>query len=201
MDKLAKQQSAIRLAETLGEDNVEAPEPEEELPIPATIAARPEDLSIDDLQRLLEQKRLDVAKEAESDGKKVTPPTKAPAGMLWVFNRTSDQFFWQYDSLIYEIEGHDMMLFPERIARHGRKRSLLSLDLVANTAIFRLVLEDEPKFGVPLRIVNRLELIDRTHGDNPIGAATYGKTHIRTLKVDGAAEMLRRRAGQYVELE
>src|SRR3990167_754049 len=102
--------SAIKLAETLGEENIEAPEPEEELPIPAPPAieaTRPEDLSIEDLQRLIEQKRLDVAKEAESEGKKVVPPTKAPAGMLWVFNRTSDPFFWQYDSLLYEIEGHD----------------------------------------------------------------------------------------------
>ena len=197
--------NAIKMAEALGETGVEAPEPEEIVsPIDETAPAsetKPEDLSIEELQRLLEEKRTQIAREAKDEGKKVAPPTKAPVGMLWVFNRTPDLFFWQYDSLIYEIEGHEMMLFPERVARHGRKRSLLSLDLIANTALFKLVLEDDPKFGVPLRVVNRLELIDRTHDDNPLGAATHGKTHIRAIKVGGATEMLQRRAGQYVELE
>ena len=195
--------NAIKMAEALGETDVEIPEPEETVGIEPTPAgeAKPEDLSIDELQRLLEVKRTQIAKDAKEEGKKVNPPTKAPAGMLWVFNRTPDTFMWQYDSLIYEVEGHDMMLFPERVARHGRKRSMLSLDLVANTALFKLVLEDDPKFGVPLRVVNRLELIDRTHDDNPLGAATYGKTHIRAIKVAGASEMLQRRSDQYVELE
>ena len=197
--------NAIQMAEALGETDVELPEPEETVsPTVETATSsetRPEDLSIDELQRLLEVKRTQIAKDAKEEGKKVNPPTKAPAGMLWVFNRTPDTFMWQYDSLIYEVEGHDMMLFPERVARHGRKRSMLSLDLVANTALFKLVLEDDPKFGVPLRVVNRLELIDRTHDDNPLGAATYGKTHIRAIKVAGATEMLQRRSDQYVELE
>ena len=197
--------NAIQMAEALGETDVEIPEPEEVV-LPdgkttQTSKTQPEDLSIEELQRLLEEKRAQIAKDSKDEGKKVAPPTKAPAGMLWVFNRTPDLFIWQYDSLIYEIEGHDMMLFPERIARHGRKRSLLSLDLMANTAIFRVVLEDDPKFGVPLRVVNRLELIDRTNDDNPLGAATYGKTHIRAIKVAGASEMLQRRSDQYVELE
>lgn len=196
--------NAIKMAEALGETDVEIPEPEEIVSAVVETApaseTKPEDLSIDELQRLLEVKRTQIAKDAKEEGKKVAPPTKAPAGMLWVFNRTPDTFIWQYDSLIYEIEGHDMMLFPERIARHGRKRSLLSLDLIANTALFKLVLEDDPKFGVPLRVVNRLELIDRTNDDNPLGAATYGKTHIRAIKVAGASEMLQRRSDQYVEL-
>src|SRR3990172_1040601 len=194
--------AAIKLAETLGETDIETPEPEETSLVPPAIEVRqPEDLSIEELQRLLEQKRIEAAKSADFDGKRVEPPTKAPAGMLWVFNRTADPFFWQYDSVVYEITGHDMMLFPERIARHGRKRSLITLDMVANTAIFKLALEGEPKFGVPLRVVNRLELIDRSGDNNPLGAATFGKTHIRALKVDGGAEMLRRRADQFVELE
>ena len=138
--------NAIQMAEALGETDVEIPEPEEVV-LPdgktaQTSKTQPEDLSIEELQRLLEEKRAQIAKDSKDEGKKVAPPTKAPAGMLWVFNRTPEQFIWQYDSLVDEIEGHDMMLFPERVARHGRKRSLVSLDPIANTAVFQLVLED-----------------------------------------------------------
>ena len=166
---------------------------------PPTTAA--EDLSLEQLQYLLEQKRTAIAQQAEAEHAPVKPPQRAPAGMLWIFNRGPHRFIWQYDAIVYEIEGHDMMLFPERVGRHGRKRSLISLDPILNTAVFQVVLEDDKKFGVPLRIVNRLELIDRTTDPNPLGRGAPVPTHPMALSVAGAYEAMQRRTDRFVELE
>ena len=173
--------------------------------VPAVQAAtephKSEDLTLEQLQYLLEQKRSAIAKQAEAEHAPVKPPQRAPAGMVWTFNRGPQRFIWQYDALVYEIEGHDMMLFPERVGRHGRKRSLISLDPILNTAVFQVVLEEDKKFGVPLRIVNRLELIDRTTDPNPLGRGAPVPTHPMALSVAGAYEAMQRRTDRFVELE
>ena len=186
----------------LGGEAYDVAEPEEVLDTvqrPTTPSIN--DLSIEELQTLLEQKRLDIAKQTALNFKPVRPPSKAPHGMLWVFNRTAEEFAWQYDSLVYTMAGHEMTLLPERIAMHGRKRSLVSLDPVANTAVYKLAVEMDAKFGHPLRVVNRLELIDRSTDNNPLGAALKGSTRLAHLAVSGAAESMARRADQFVELE
>ena len=94
-----------------------------------------------------------------------------------------------------------MALFPERIARHGKKRSLISLDPFNNKAVWRVALQDDEKFGVPLRIVNRVELMDRTSTANLLGDGAPVPTTLKVLKVDGVAEMMERRSSEYVELE
>jgi len=163
-------------------------------------AKEPADMSVSELRMLLEKKLLEEAEQAVEAKTLVRPPTKAPAGMVWVFNRAPQKFEWQYDAISYEIDGHDFMLFPERIGRHGRKRSILSLDPFSNKAVYKLALEGEPKFGVPLKIVNRIELMDRTLQDNLIGRGP-GKTHSAVVTVDGVADMLARRPSAYAELE
>lgn len=160
---------------------------------------KPDELTIMQLRLLLEQKLLAEAKKTSGD--RLAPPSKAPGGLAWLFNRGSAPFIWQYDALVYELDGHDMQLFPERVARHGKKRSLVSLDPVANTALFQCVLESDPKFGIPLKIVNRTELIDRTTDANPLGVGSPVPTRLVALQVGGAAESLLRRSDQFVELE
>lgn len=173
---------------------VAEPEPEE----PAKFD--PSKLSVSELRFLLEQKLLKEAEEAAKTLKKITPPTKAPKGMKWVFNRSPQKFEWQYNGVVYEIEGHEMALFTDPIARHARKRSILSLDAFTNHAVFKVALEGEEKFGVPLKVVSRTELMDRSTNDNPLGRGP-GKTHAALLQVDGVAEMLSRRQDKFVELE
>ena len=189
----------------LGGEQYDVAEPEEVLdqstPPEPPPAASFNDLTIEELQTLLEQKRLEAAQKAAAEAKPVKAPTKAPHGMLWVFNRTSEEFTWQYDSLTYTVAGHEMTLLPERIATHGRKRSLVSLDPIANTAVYKLVTEKDAKFGHPLKVVSRLELIDRSTDNNPLGAALKVPTRLKALSVAGAAESMNRRADQFVELE
>ena len=158
------------------------------------------DLTVADIRYLLEQKLLKEAEEAAAVMEKVKAPSKAPRGMLWVFNRGPQKWEWQYDGVIYELEGHAMSLFPERVARHARKRSIVSLDAFSNKAVFRVSLEGEEKFGVPLKAVNRTELIDRSVNDNPLGRGS-GRTHPAMLSVAGVAELLSRRQDKFVELE
>lgn len=157
--------------------------------------------TVEELRFMLEQKLLEQAKTAEETGERVKPPAKAPSGMLWVFNRGPQKFEWQYDGTVYEVEGHDMACYPERIARHGRKRSLVSLDPFSNKAVFRLAVEDEEKFGVPLRVVNRTELMDRSVASNFLDGSSPVRTTPKAIRVDGVAEMLARRQDTYVELE
>jgi len=157
-------------------------------------------LTVADIRYILEQKLLKEADEAAKNQERVQAPSKAPRGMLWVFNRGPQKWEWQYDGVIYELEGHEMGLFPERIARHARKRSIVSLDAFSNKAVFRISLEGEEKFGVPLKIVSRTELIDRSTNDNPLGRGS-GRTHPAMLNVAGVAELLGRRQDKYVELE
>ena len=192
----------IAPAELGGEsyDVAEAEEVLETTPQPPS-SFKVTDLSIEELQNLLEQKRAENAQKAAAEAKPVKAPSKAPHGMLWVFNRTTEEFTFQYDSLTYSVAGHEMTLLPERIATHGRKRSLVSLDPVANTAVYKLVTEKDAKFGHPLKVVNRMELIDRSTDNNPLGAALRVPTHLRAIPVAGAAESMARRADQYVELE
>lgn len=158
------------------------------------------DLTVADIRYLLEQKLLKEAEEAAAVMEKIKAPSKAPKGMLWVFNRGPQKWEWQYDGVIYELEGHEMGLFPERVARHARKRSIVSLDAFSNKAVFRVSLEGEEKFGVPLKAVNRTELIDRSVNDNPLGRGS-GRTHPAMLSVAGVAELLSRRQDKFVELE
>lgn len=197
LDKDIEEEDAVRLA---------AREPAKLSPQlqQATAAPPPKDLDseIADLRALLERKLIEKANKAEESKEAVKAPTKAPAGMLWVFNRAPVQFEWQYDAVAYQIEGHDMALFPERIARHGRKRSILSLDPFTNKAVYKLALEGEAKFGVPLKVVNRIELLDRSLVDNllPSGRGP-GKTHSAVVTVDGMADMLSRRQSEFAELE
>jgi len=159
-----------------------------------------EDLSVGDLRYLLEQKLLKEAEAAAVEMKKVEPPSKAPRGMKWVFNRSPQKYEWQYDGVVYEIEGHEMLLFQENIARHARKRSIVSLDAFSNHAVFKIALEGEEKFGMPLKTVNRTELVDRSTNDNPLGRGP-GRTHPALLQVDGVADMLSRRQDKFAELE
>jgi hypothetical protein len=74
------------------------------------------------------------------------------------------------------------------------------LDAFSNKAIFRIAIEGEEKFGVPLKVVSRTELIDRTVNDNPLGRGS-GRTHPAILNVDGVAELLSRRQDKFIELE
>lgn len=175
---------------------VEVKQEEVESPKPVSI----EDLSIADIRYILEQKLLKEAEEAAKDMKKIAAPSKAPKNMTWVFNRSPQKYEWMYDGVTYEIEGHAMELHPMNVARHARKRSILSLDAFTNHAVFRIALEGEEKFGVPLKVVNRTELIDRSVNDNPLGKGP-GRTHPSLLKVDGVAELFGRRPDTYVELE
>lgn len=170
-------------------------EPEAEPKKPAL-----EELSSADLRFLLEQRLLKEAAEAKVEQKKIVPPTRAPKNMMWVFNRAPQKFEWQYDGVLYEIEGHSMELFETRVARHARKRSILSLDSFTNKAVFKVALEGEEKFGVPLRVVNRTELVDRSTNDNPLGRGP-GKTHATVLQVEGVADLLSRRQDKFAELD
>lgn len=186
------------------EQEIEAKHPvmEPEAPTVPEKAKGPsvEELTVADLRYLLEQKLLKEAEEAAAVTKSVTPPSKAPQGMKWIFNRGPQKFEWQYDGIVYEIEGHEMLLMPQAIARHARKRSIISLDAFTNHAVFRIAVEGELKFGVPLKVVNRTELVDRSSNDNPLGRGP-GRTHPALLQVDGVAEMLSRRQDKYAELE
>lgn len=189
------------------EDEIEAKHPqltpEEEVKPVEEEKAKPFDinaLSVADIRYLLEQKLLKEAEEAVKNQDTVKAPSKAPRGMAWAFNRGPQKYEWQYDGVIYELEGHEMSLFPERIARHARKRSIVSLDAFSNKAVFRISLEGEEKFGVPLKVVSRTELIDRSVNDNPLGRGS-GRTHPALLNVDGVAELLSRRQDNFVELE
>lgn len=157
-------------------------------------------LSVADLRYLLEQKLLAEANEAVQQKEKVKAPTKAPKGMLWMFNRGATKYEWQYNGIMNELEGHEMGLFDQHVARLGRKHSIISLDAFTNKAVFRISLEGEEKFGIPLKVVNRSELVDRSVNDNPLGRGP-GRTHPVILTVDGVAEMMTRRSGQFVELE
>jgi hypothetical protein len=179
------------------------PLPEVELPVKEeekSKALNLNDLTVADIRYLLEQKLLKEAEDAAAIQEKIKAPSKPPKGMCWVFNRGPQKWEWQYDGVIYELEGHEMGLFPERIARHARKRSIVSLDAFSNKAVFRVALEGEEKFGVPLKAVSRTELIDRSVNDNPLGKGP-GRTHPAVLNVAGVAELLSRRQDKYIELE
>lgn len=189
------------------------PEPTQDKPEPINAA----DLTVEQLQFLLEQKRFAEAEKAAAAQAFVKPPTKAPNGMLWVFNRGPEQFEWQYDGDLYQIEGHSMEVFLEKAARHGRKRSILSLDPLNNKAVFKLALYEvepirkdgkivsekikDPKFGVPLKAVNRTELMDRSSAPSLLPSGAPTKTHAQVIFVDGVQEMMARRPDTYVELE
>lgn len=179
----------------------------------------PTELSVEQLRYLLEQKLLAEAQANEEKKTFTKPPSRAPGGMLWVFNRSPKKFEWQYNGLVYEIEGHSMQLFMEKSARHGKKRSLLSLDPLKNTAVFSLALFEtdpirkdgkiigekikDPKFGVPLKVVNRMELIDRSSSHVFIQGSDGRpvRSTPRMLHVDGVEEMMSRRPDNYAELE
>jgi hypothetical protein len=176
-----------------------------------------EELSVAQLRFLLEQKLLAEAAANEESKTFSKPPYPAPQGMLWVFNRGPKPFEWQYDGICYEVDGHSAMPFMERVARHGRKRSLLSLDPIMNTAVFQLSLYEveilmkdkkkvgekikDNKYGVPLKVVRRTELIDRSHVISVLGDGSPIRTTPRLIQVDGVAEMMSRRPDSYVELE
>jgi len=197
-------QDMVTDAEIEAEIEAKHPQPLPEVETKAIEVEKPKlnlsDLTVADIRYLLEQKLLKEAEDAALIQEQVKAPSKAPKGMLWAFNRGPQKWEWQYDGVIYELEGHEMGLFPERIARHARKRSIVSLDAFSNKAVFRVALEGEEKFGVPLKIVSRTELIDRSTNDNPLGRGS-GRTHPAVLNVAGVAELLGRRQDKYVELE
>lgn len=188
------------------------PSEPEKKPVPAS------ELTLEQLRFLVEQKLLEEANRAAEQKKFVKPPSKAVSGMVWVFNRGPETFVWQYDGTIYEIEGHEMLQLPVRVARHGKKRSLLSLDPLLNKAVFKLALyETEPirdankkiigerirdeKFGVPLKVVKRTELIDRSTSPSILGDGRPVPTHPQLIMVDGVKEMMSRRSSDFAELE
>ena len=183
---------------------VSQPEPSQDKPAPIKL----DDLTIEQLQYLLEQKRFAEADKAAAANTNVKPPAKAPQGMMWVFNRGPQMFEWQYDGIVYQVEGHAMEVFQERVARHGRKRSLLSLDPLNNKAVFQLALYEtagdrnkDIKFGVPLKAVTRHELMDRTSASSLLATGAPTATKPRLIQVDGVREMMARRPDSYVELE
>jgi hypothetical protein len=187
------------------------PEEEREVEIPAALplpAAKQEDsppdlskMTTEQLRYLLEQKLLAEAKEAEANKTVVAPPAKAPKNMKWVFNRAPTPFEWQFDGVVYEIAGHDMGCFTDRVAAHGKKRSILSLDPVSNTATYKLALEGDPKFGHPLKVVNRTELIDRSVFSSTLGDGRPVPTHPELITVGGAEALMARRTDRFVELD
>jgi hypothetical protein len=189
------------------------PEEEREVEIPAASPLLPPNAKQEDappdltkctteqLRYLLEQKLLAEAKEAEANKTVVTPPAKAPKNMTWVFNRAPTPFEWQFDGVVYEIGGHDMGCFTDRVAAHGKKRSILSLDPVSNTAAYKLALEGDPKFGHPLKVVSRTELIDRSIFNSTLGDGRPVPTHPELITVGGAEALMARRTDKFVELD
>lgn len=204
------------IAAKAGEAIVSKPDPVEEKPENKAVPAK--ELTLEQLRFLLEQKLLEEANKAAEQKKTVKPPAKATPGFMWVFNRGSEPFEWQYNGDIYRLEGYEMGQFQARCARHGKKRSLLSLDPLANKAVFRLALYEvepirdkngkivgekikDPTFGVPLKVVKRTELIDRSTAKSTLGDGRPVPTHPEVIMVDGVKELMARRVGDYAELE
>lgn len=132
---------------------------------------------------------------------RMTAPPEAPVGFVWVFNRGPEEFEWQHDSRHYKIAGHSFGLFPQMVAEHGKRRSLIALDTVTNSAVHQLVLpEDVRVYGVRLGSTKRVELIDRRTSDNPIGVTTDVPTRVAVVRVDGVREMLERRQDLFPEV-
>ena len=182
------------LEEKAPETLVEAPESVE---IPVQLSK----MSVDDLRAEIERRE---AAEAVTVNQQPTPPTgSAPQGFKWVYNRLKTPFEWQYNSITYRVEGFSFGLFPDIVANHGRRHSILLLDPIMQTAVYQLALDDEKAYGKPLKMKRRLELLDRTTQDSltPFGPKAGERTHAAALELNDVKALLSRRIDNYVELE
>lgn len=164
-------------------------------------AQEKKDFSIDELEAMLDAKRKELGKGVKVVGELVSPPGKAPAGFIWVYNRGPEEFEWQFNSISYTLDGHSFGLFPQSVAEHGRRRSLLTVDPMTNHSTHQLALPDDgATYGRPLKSVKRVEVIDRTTSNDPAQLGTGEKTRVAVLNVEGAEESMQRRVGAFSEL-
>jgi hypothetical protein len=159
------------------------------------------DFTIDELEAMIEAKRKEFGKGVKAIGEVVSPPGKAPTGFIWVYNRGPDKFDWQFNSVSYSLDGHSFGLFTQIVGEHGKRRSLMSVDILTNHSTHQLALpEDIGEYGRPMKRSNRVEVIDRRNSDNPAQLGTGEKTHIAVLNVEGNEESLTQRVGTFTEL-
>lgn len=163
--------------------------------------ARQPDFTIDQLEEMIEAKRKEFGKGVKAVGEIVAPPGKAPTGFIWVYNRGPQKFEWQHNSICYELDGHSFGLFTAIVGEHGRRRSLLSIDIMTNHSTHQLALPDDlSTYGRPLRKINRVEVIDRSTSDDPAQLGTGEKTRVAVLNVEGNEESSTQRVGSFTEL-
>jgi len=161
----------------------------------------PKSFTIDQLEEMLEAKRKELGKGIKITDENVLPPGKAPVGFIWVYNRGPEEFEWQFNSVSYTLDGHSFGLFPQTVAEHGRRRSLLTVDPMTNHSTHQLALPDDGKtYGRPLKSVKRVEVIDRSTSNDPAQLGTGEKTRVAVLSVEGAEEAMQRRVGSFSEL-
>lgn len=159
------------------------------------------DFTIEQLEEMIEAKRREFGKGVKAIGEVVAPPGKAPTGFIWVYNRGPDRFDWQFNSISYSLDGHSFGLFTNVVAEHGKRRSLLSVDMITNHSTHQLALpEDVAEYGRPMKKSRRFEVIDRSTSDDPAQLGTGEKTRVAVLTVEGNEESNIPRVGSFTEL-
>lgn len=159
------------------------------------------DFTIEQLEAMIEAKRVEFGKGIKAVGEVVAPPGKAPTGFIWVYNRGPERFDWQFNSVSYTLDGHSFGLFTHQVGEHGKRRSLLSIDIMTNHSTHQLALpEDLNEYGRPMSKSRRVEVIDRSTSDDPAQLGTGEKTRVAVLTVEGNEEKNIQRVGSFSEL-
>ena len=122
--------------------------------------------------------------------------TPAPPGFQYLKNRSTQRYEDMFDGAVYAFEPGEIRLLPDSeaqpVANYLLNFSLSQVDFEANKGERILVTQDDPKWNDPLDTSELVELVDRSFGDNPIGAGTGGvKTHAAMIPVRGGKRLTR----------
>lgn len=85
------------------------------------------------------------------------------AEIVKLVNRTTEEFKFQFDGMVYKVPARGHLLCVREVGFHGVRRSLYKMDPIAQTAIFRCGIEDHDDCS-PLDSTGRLEVLERKSG-------------------------------------
>lgn len=121
----------------------------------------------------------------------MTALAPAPQGFSYVRNRTTQVYEDMFDGKPYVFQPGEVRLLPDDqsnnpVATYLCDHSVKQLDMLMNRGERALVKQGDAKWDEEFDTRDLIEVVDRSSGDNPIGAGTGGvKTHAAVIRPRG----------------
>lgn len=104
-------------------------------------------------------------------------------------NRTNQDFEFTFDGQVHIVPAETEVLLLKEVAAHGRRKSIISFDVITGQVIRALVLADSPEAEeiIAARVPGS-ELMKRDPADGKVVKKTFANPDARTTRVSSSLD-------------